>query len=195
MMGLMSKIEKVIIFTLRDIISPWNMPLCTRFMSRWYRKKGMQIEGEPNFLAATIWFDGSDYSRIQLGDGCTISSNVNVITHDWSPYTVGQGIGLEMERPIGVHRQIRIGRYAFIGFNSMLLPGAEIGDGAIVGAGSVVRGMVPPWTIVVGNPATPAGDSREYLLRQLKRQGLTELFNKARCLLKEQGYEIPEDCR
>jgi len=120
---------------------------------------------------------------------------VNVLTHDWSLYTVGRGIGLEMERPIGVHRKIRIGRYAFVGANSMLLPGVEIGDGAIVGGGSVVRGKVPPWTIVVGNPATPVGDSREYLLKQLKRQGLTELLNKALCLLKDQGYEIPEDYR
>jgi len=101
---------------------------------------------------------------------------VNVLTHDWSLYTVGRGIGLEMERPIGVHRKIRIGRYAFVGANSMLLPGVEIGDGAIV-------------------PATPVGDSREYLLKQLKRQGLTELLNKALCLLKDQGYEIPEDYR
>jgi NDP-sugar pyrophosphorylase family protein len=194
-MRLISKIEKAIVFALRNIICPWNPSLCTRLMLRWYKKKGMQIEGEPNYLAATIWFDGSDYSRIQLGDGCTISSKVDVLTHDWSPYTVGRGIGLEMERPIGVHRKIRIGRCAFVGANSMLLPGVEIGDGAIVGAGSVVRGTVPPWTIVVGNPATPAGDSREYLLRQLKRQGLTELLNKALCLLKEQGYEIPEDYR
>lgn len=42
---------------------------------------------------------------------------------------------------------------AWIGFNSILLKGVTIGEGAIVGAGSVVTKSVPPWTIVAGNPA------------------------------------------
>jgi acetyltransferase-like isoleucine patch superfamily enzyme len=42
---------------------------------------------------------------------------------------------------------------AWIGFNSILLKGVTIGEGAIVGAGSVVTKNVPPWTIVAGNPA------------------------------------------
>lgn len=42
---------------------------------------------------------------------------------------------------------------SWIGFNSILLKGTTIGEGAIVGAGSVVTKDVPPWTIVAGNPA------------------------------------------
>ena len=42
---------------------------------------------------------------------------------------------------------------AWIGFNSIILKGVTIGEGAIVGAGSVVTKDVPPWTIVAGNPA------------------------------------------
>jgi len=36
----------------------------------------------------------------------------------------------------------------------MVLPGAQIGHGAIIGAGAVVRGTVPPYGIVTGNPGT-----------------------------------------
>lgn len=50
-------------------------------------------------------------------------------------------------------RRIRIGRAAWIGFDSCILPGVTIGDGAIVGARSVVMHDVEPFTIVAGNPA------------------------------------------
>jgi acetyltransferase-like isoleucine patch superfamily enzyme len=50
-------------------------------------------------------------------------------------------------------RRVRIGRAAWIGFDSCILPGVTVGDGAIVGARSVVMHDVEPFTIVAGNPA------------------------------------------
>jgi acetyltransferase-like isoleucine patch superfamily enzyme len=48
---------------------------------------------------------------------------------------------------------IRIGRDVWIGANSVLLDGTTIGDGAVIAAGSLVRGLVPPFAIFGGNPA------------------------------------------
>ncbi|MBL8132609.1 MAG: acyltransferase [Anaerolineae bacterium] len=48
---------------------------------------------------------------------------------------------------------IRICDKAWIGFNAIILKGVTIGEGAVVGAGSVVTKDVPAWTIVAGNPA------------------------------------------
>ena len=48
---------------------------------------------------------------------------------------------------------IRIQDCAWIGFGSIILPGVTIGEGCIVGAGSVVDRDTPPWTIVAGNRA------------------------------------------
>ena len=42
---------------------------------------------------------------------------------------------------------------AWIGFNCIVLKGVTIGEGAVVGAGSVVTKDVEPWTVVGGNPA------------------------------------------
>jgi acetyltransferase-like isoleucine patch superfamily enzyme len=48
---------------------------------------------------------------------------------------------------------VRIGRAAWIGFDACVLPGVTIGEGAVVGARSVVTADVEPFTIVAGNPA------------------------------------------
>ena len=42
-----------------------------------------------------------------------------------------------------------------------------------------MRGQVPPWTIVVGSPAQPVGDSREFVCKNLSRMGLTALLREA----------------
>ena len=49
-------------------------------------------------------------------------------------------------------------RRARIGANSTILPGVEIGEDALVGAGSVVRHTVPPRTVWAGNPAVQVKD-------------------------------------
>ena len=46
-----------------------------------------------------------------------------------------------------------IGRGASIGAGAILLPGVSVGEGAMVGAGAVVTKDVPPFTVVIGNPA------------------------------------------
>lgn len=48
---------------------------------------------------------------------------------------------------------VRICNKAWVGFGSIVLPGVTIGEGAVVGAGSVVTRDVPPWTVAAGNPA------------------------------------------
>ena len=48
-----------------------------------------------------------------------------------------------------------IGNDVWIGQNAVVLPGVHIGDGAIIGANSIVGSDVDPYTIVVGNPAKP----------------------------------------
>ena len=53
----------------------------------------------------------------------------------------------------GQARPIHVGRGAWLGFNSSLLPGVTVGEGAVVGAHSVVGADVEPFTIVAGNPA------------------------------------------
>lgn len=59
-----------------------------------------------------------------------------------------------------VVRPIVIGDNVWIAAKSMILPGVTIGKGAVVGAGTVVAKDVPPWSIVVGNPARVVSERR-----------------------------------
>lgn len=52
---------------------------------------------------------------------------------------------------------IVIGRDTWIGYGAVILAGTEIGEGSIIGAASVVRGKIPPFSIVSGNPGTVVG--------------------------------------
>lgn len=50
-------------------------------------------------------------------------------------------------------RAVKIGDYVWIGMNCIILKGVEIGQGAIIGAGSVVTGKIPPMCVAAGVPA------------------------------------------
>lgn len=51
------------------------------------------------------------------------------------------------------YKQTLIGSDVWIGSNSVILAGVTVGHGAVIGAGAVVTKDVPPYAIVVGNPA------------------------------------------
>lgn len=56
---------------------------------------------------------------------------------------------------------VTIGDDVWLGARAIVLPGARIGAGAIVAAGAVVRGEIPPFTIAAGVPAKPVGTRRK----------------------------------
>ena len=67
--------------------------------------------------------------------------------------------GVDWECPV-------IKKGAQIGMNVTILPGVVVGEGAMVGAGSVVTKNVPPYAIVYGNPAQTRGDMRKVSVRR-----------------------------
>ena len=143
-----------------------NTNLYMKLYIKYLQKNGILFEGFPNYISNDVYFDGSDYSIIKIGDGCTISREVLFLTHDYSRYTVIKGLEdliseqeyLELkknntEKNLLILKGIEVGANSFIGARSMLLPGTIIGKNVIVGAGSVVKGKIPDNTIVFGNPA------------------------------------------
>jgi acetyltransferase-like isoleucine patch superfamily enzyme len=85
---------------------------------------------------------------VSIGDRVTITGGVTFATHDGSGYHVRDERGRRYR-----YARITIGNDVFVGQNTVILPGVRIGDGAIVGAGSVLTRSVPARTVVAGNPA------------------------------------------
>lgn len=81
--------------------------------------------------------------HISIGKEVFISHNVTIMDSD--------AHHLE-DRPVNTI-PITIGNHVWIGSNVIILKGVHIGDGAVIGAGSVVTRDVPANTLAVGNPA------------------------------------------
>ena len=104
--------------------------------------------------------------KLIIGKFCQIASGVefmmNDANHRMSAVTTFPFYTLEgwdMKPPKAEDMPYKgdtvIGNDVWIGQNAMILPGVHIGDGAIIGADSVVGSAVAPYTVVVGNPARP----------------------------------------
>jgi acetyltransferase-like isoleucine patch superfamily enzyme len=82
--------------------------------------------------------------EIRIGDNVAIAPEVCF-------FAAGHDYG-RLELP-DTAKSIIVGDNVWIGGRAILLPGVTIGEGAIVGAGSVVSKDIPAWTIAAGNPA------------------------------------------
>ena len=87
---------------------------------------------------------------IRIGDGCTLSWDVQILDNDFHAMTV-DGTELPSSAPVV------IGDRVWIGTRAVVLKGVTIGDDAVVAAGSVVTKDVPAGTVVAGVPARPVG--------------------------------------
>jgi acetyltransferase-like isoleucine patch superfamily enzyme len=87
--------------------------------------------------------------RLSIGDYTFIAHEVTIADHFAA---VPPGASDQM-RSRSSNLDILIGANVWIGARAILLPGAQIGDGAVVGAASVVDMNVPASSVVAGNPA------------------------------------------
>lgn len=98
---------------------------------------------------ATGCFVGVGTGGLTLGDDVLVSPNCSILT---GTYRYDR-LDVPLQDQGTESKGTRIGHRVWIGSNSVVLAGAEVGDNVIVSAGSVVSGQVPPSTIVLGNPA------------------------------------------
>ena len=86
---------------------------------------------------------------IQIGADVLVGTNAAIVDSDFHPLYVSQRLPGNVGRvkPVVIRDQV------FIGMNSLILKGVEIGQGSVIGAGSVVIGNIPPGVIAAGNPA------------------------------------------
>ena len=86
---------------------------------------------------------------IIVGDHVRLGSHVTFIA---STRKYGRKDQLIIEQGFS-DKGIRVGNDVLIGTNAVLLDGCEVGDGAVIGVGSIVSGKVPPYAVMFGAPA------------------------------------------
>lgn len=113
--------------------------------------------GDRNIINFGCLLDGRRYD-IRFGDNVSIGPEATILTLGHDPQSA------EFTDRGG---DVVIGDRVWIGYRAVILPGVTVGDGAVVGAGSVVTKNVLPYTIVAGNPARKIGERARDLRYQL----------------------------
>lgn len=94
--------------------------------------------------------------QVVIGDHTLIASRVFISDHNHGNYQIPDVASAPdippAERPLS-SKPVHIGRNVWLGEQVCILPGVTVGDGAIVGANSVVTRDIPPNSIAAGNPA------------------------------------------
>jgi acetyltransferase-like isoleucine patch superfamily enzyme len=85
--------------------------------------------------------------KIEIGGGCLFSQNVELRTTDSHKIFDAGGVRINEDK------DIYVGENTWLGNGGIVLKGAAIGEGCVVGARSIVTKLIPPFSLAVGTPA------------------------------------------
>jgi acetyltransferase-like isoleucine patch superfamily enzyme len=125
---------------------------------RYFRSQGVEIGEDVEIFGANLFTFGSEPYLVSIGNEVTISHQVDFITHDGGLRIARSGLPGAY-----LYGRIQIGDRCFLGAHCVLLPGARVGAGSVIGSGSIVTGEIPPGVVAIGAPAKPVKTAEEYI--------------------------------
>ena len=123
------------------------------------RKIGVKIGDRCRLISVDF---GEEPFLISIGNHVSIT-NATFITHDG-----GVWIFRDEMPDLDLFKPITIGNNVFIGYGTVILPGAIVSDNVVIGAMSVVSGFIPPDSICAGVPAKKIRTITEYKERAIE---------------------------
>ncbi|MDP2031012.1 MAG: DapH/DapD/GlmU-related protein [Thiobacillus sp.] len=130
-------------------------------LAAWFTTRGgmLGLLGKPYcaiYRVVFAWILGIELPlRSRVGAGLKLFHGQGLVVHEL--VEIGSGVVLRHGTTIGAKAENthvpRIGNGVDIGSNSVILGDIHLGDGCVVGAGSVVTKSVLPYSVVAGNPA------------------------------------------
>ncbi len=114
----------------------------------WIYGRGQLLLGKGSWISPRVIFYTHKSATISIGESCDVGPGVKFIT---GTHEIGSSRRRAGE---GIAKPITIGKGCWLGAESIILGGVNIGEGAVVAAGSVVINDIPPNTLVAGVPAT-----------------------------------------
>lgn len=146
----------------------WNrdLPLEELLFDRWERARSLGFGegasiyhnsyvfgdvkvGRNTWIGPFTLLDGS--GGLTIGEGCSISSGVQIYSHDTVRWAVSEGVAPTERSPTA------IGDFTYIGSQAVVSRGVTIGDHCVIGASSFVNRDIPAYTVAVGVPCRPIG--------------------------------------
>jgi len=143
-----------------------------------HRVVGVRFDGKPRYIHLSAMLDPS--GGLVIGDRAVISADVTILTHDYALTAGLRAAGQAPETDVAVRSPVTIGRDCFIGARAIILPGSNLGNNVIIGAGAVVRGTIPDDSIAVGVPARVVGRASEWAVAKLASTPRHELYHDSR---------------
>lgn len=134
-------------------------PFAPRKLRPWIlRRLGCNL-GKDVFIGDHVRIDSGHANLIYIGDHAHITGGCRLLCHqrDLRNYRKGDDAAA-LPYKLG---EIHIGKGVMIGMETLIMPGVTIGDGAIVGANSLVTKDIPAWTIATGRPAKVIKEIKE----------------------------------
>lgn len=120
------------------------LPLTMKMRAVFYRYSGVSIESGV-VLMGKVQIDRIYPGDVYIGRGTTITTGVCLLTHY---YDTGN-----LKEHAYYRGEIHIGRNCYIGMNTIFSKPVTVGDGAVIGAGSIVTKDIPPYQVWAGVPA------------------------------------------
>lgn len=105
--------------------------------------------------------------KISIGDFCNISSRVSIYSSsdDYSGRYLTNPLVPEQYSNV-IQANVMFGKHVIIGSGSVVLPGVVLASGVAVGALSLIKESIQPFTIVAGIPARKIGNRNKGLLNK-----------------------------
>ena len=107
--------------------------------------------GKDVFIGSNLWIDSGHADMIILEDHVHIAGECTLLCHQRNLSNYHQGD--DYAKLAYNIKSIHLKKGCLIGQRTMVMPGVTIGEGAIVGAYSLVTKDIPAWTIATGRPA------------------------------------------
>lgn len=126
-------------------------PLNPRKIRPWVlRKVGCHV-GKEVFIGSGVYIDAGHADLIYIDDHAHVTARTVLLCHkrELKDYCVGDDYA-KLPYKVG---KIHLKKGCSTGTDTLIMPGVTIGEGAIVGAGSLVTKDIPDWTIATGRPA------------------------------------------
>lgn len=126
-------------------------PLLPRKIRPWVlRRIGCKV-GKNTFIGSEIWIDSGHADLITIEDHVHVTGRTVLLCHKKNLHNYFQGD--DYAKLPYITGPIILKKGCSTGTGTIIMPGVTVGEGAIVGAGSLVAKDIPAWTIAVGRPA------------------------------------------